>query len=112
MGWMPHGGLALANSLATALEAAALFIVMRKRLNGIEGGQVLRASGAAVLAAVVMGLGLAAWGWAARDLGKWVIAPGGVVIGGGLYFLAVWALKVPEIRVLVLAVARRLGRTS
>lgn len=36
---MPHGGLALANSFATALEATALFIFMRKRLNGIEGGQ-------------------------------------------------------------------------
>jgi len=35
IGWMPHGGLALANSFATALEAVALFVVMRKRLNGI-----------------------------------------------------------------------------
>ncbi|HEX9386759.1 MAG TPA: murein biosynthesis integral membrane protein MurJ, partial [Anaerolineales bacterium] len=40
IGWMPHGGLALANSLATALEATALFIFMRRRLNGIEGGYV------------------------------------------------------------------------
>ena len=37
LGWMPLGGLALANSLATALEASVLLIVMRKRLNGIEG---------------------------------------------------------------------------
>jgi putative peptidoglycan lipid II flippase len=37
LGWMPHGGLALANSLATALEAAALFIVMRSRLKGMDG---------------------------------------------------------------------------
>jgi putative peptidoglycan lipid II flippase len=36
-GWMPHGGLALANSLATALEATALFIFMRRRLKGMEG---------------------------------------------------------------------------
>ena len=39
---MPHGGLALANSLATALEAIVLFIVMRKRLNGIEGNHIMR----------------------------------------------------------------------
>ncbi len=42
IGWMPHGGLALANSFATALEAIALFIVMRKRLNGIEGKFIMR----------------------------------------------------------------------
>ncbi|MDO9302020.1 MAG: murein biosynthesis integral membrane protein MurJ, partial [Anaerolineales bacterium] len=28
VGWMPHGGLALANSLATTLEATVLFVVM------------------------------------------------------------------------------------
>jgi putative peptidoglycan lipid II flippase len=42
IGWMPHGGLALANSLATALEATALFIFMRRRLNGIEGHHIAR----------------------------------------------------------------------
>jgi putative peptidoglycan lipid II flippase len=36
IGWMPHGGLALANSLATALEVTALLIIMRTRLNGIN----------------------------------------------------------------------------
>ncbi|RLD06256.1 MAG: hypothetical protein DRI32_02875, partial [Chloroflexi bacterium] len=34
IGWMPHGGLALANSLATALEMVLLMILMRKRLSG------------------------------------------------------------------------------
>jgi putative peptidoglycan lipid II flippase len=32
IGWYPLGGLALANSFATALEAIALFIFMRKRI--------------------------------------------------------------------------------
>ena len=41
IGWIPVGGLALANSLATALEATALFIFMRRRLNGIEGRSIL-----------------------------------------------------------------------
>jgi len=30
IGWMPHGGLALANSLATALETIALLVLMRR----------------------------------------------------------------------------------
>ena len=37
VGWMPHGGLALANSLATALEMVALLVLMRRRLDGIHG---------------------------------------------------------------------------
>ena len=37
MGWMPHGGLALANTLATALEMVALVILMRRRLGGLNG---------------------------------------------------------------------------
>src|SRR4030065_2852587 len=37
IGWMPHGGLALANSLATGLEAACLLILMRQKLGGVDG---------------------------------------------------------------------------
>src|SRR5688572_22382342 len=40
IGWFPLGGLALANSLATALEATALFVVMRKRLHGMEESHI------------------------------------------------------------------------
>jgi putative peptidoglycan lipid II flippase len=31
LGWMPHGGLALANSIATTLEMAGLLILMRRK---------------------------------------------------------------------------------
>jgi putative peptidoglycan lipid II flippase len=39
-GWglPPHGGLALANSLATFLEMVGLLYLMRRRLNGLGGG--------------------------------------------------------------------------
>ena len=37
IGWMPHGGLALANSLATAIEAPVLLVLMRRRLAGLTG---------------------------------------------------------------------------
>ena len=36
LGWMPHGGLALANSLATALEMVGLLYFMRRRLDGLR----------------------------------------------------------------------------
>lgn len=110
MGWMPHGGLALANSLATALEATALFLVMRDQLRGMHGGRVLRGLGAALLAAAVMAVALALWLRFAAGLGLWVSVPGAVVLGGLTYALAIWALHVPEITALARAVSRRIGR--
>jgi len=110
IGWMPHGGLALANSLATALEAAALFIVMRRRLDGIEGRRIAKGFGASVLAAAAMGLGLFAWLEFSSGWGTWLPALGGVVIGAAIYTLAIWALRVPELAFIVRGVKRRLTR--
>jgi putative peptidoglycan lipid II flippase len=110
IGWMPHGGLALANSLATALEAAALFIVMRRRLDGIEGGRIAKGFGASALAAAAMGLGLFAWLEFSSDWGTWLPALGGVVAGAAIYTLAIWVLRVPELSFIVRGVKRRLTR--
>jgi putative peptidoglycan lipid II flippase len=108
IGWMPHGGLALANSLATALEAAALFLVMRRRLNGIEGRYLARGFAACALASI--GMGIAVWLWlqATGSLTDWVVALGGVVLGGFVYGAAVVLLRVPEIQTLMSAIVRRL----
>jgi putative peptidoglycan lipid II flippase len=96
--WMPHGGLALANSLATGLEAIALFLLMRKRLGGLHGRTLLDTSLRAGLATLAMGLAL--WGWSAVASGApaWLVALGGVMCGGLVYGLAVLALGVPEAR--------------
>src|SRR5687767_14089455 len=61
MGWMPHGGLALANSLATALEATALFVFMAKRLKGLEGSYIARGLAACMVAS--LGMGVSLWFW-------------------------------------------------
>jgi putative peptidoglycan lipid II flippase len=109
IGWMPHGGLALANSLATALEATALFVVMRKRLKGIEGRYIARGFGAAALAAAAMGLGLFVWLQVSNGWGAWLAALGGVALGGGIYALAVWVLRVPEVSFIMSGIKRRLS---
>jgi putative peptidoglycan lipid II flippase len=108
LGWMPHGGLALANSLATALEATVLFIFMRRRLNGIEGAYIARGFAACALAALGMGVGLWLWIQATAELPRWVVAIGGVALGGLLYGTAVLLLRVPELQTLLHAIARRL----
>ncbi len=108
IGWMPHGGLALANSFATALEAAALFIVMRKRLNGIDGKQILNGFALSTLGILSMTLVIFGWFYLGKNLSVWIIAPIGVIVGGGIYFAALWILRVPELQYLVSGVLRRL----
>ena len=56
IGWMPHGGLALANSTATALESVVLLLLMRRRLAGLHGNKILLSLARAGLAATGMGL--------------------------------------------------------
>ena len=98
IGWMPHGGLALANSLATALEMFLLMILMRKRLGGVNGSSIIRGFWQASLAALGMGIVLFWWMQAQITSAPWVVTLGGLVFGGVTYLLGVWLLKVPELR--------------
>ncbi len=111
MGWFPLGGLALANSLATALEATALFIFMRKRLNGIEGRSIADGAWRVAASALGMGVGLMAWIQLSLSQTRWLITLGGVLIGGVIYGAGVVLLKVPEVKIIFDAVARRLLRS-
>jgi len=110
VGWLPLGGLALANSLATALEATALFIVMRKRLVGIEGNWLANGTGKAVVAVLAMSASLVAWTQAARHLNDWIIALGGVAIGGFIYGLGMVVLRVSEVENLILWARNKIRR--
>jgi len=109
LGWMPHGGLALANSLATALEAAALFMLMRRRLGGLDGQRLLAGWNGAVLATAAMSSGLWVWGRAQPFLAQPVFALGGVLIGAAVYLLWLMLLRLPEVN-LVFSLLRRLRR--
>ena len=98
IGWMPHGGLALANSLATALETIALLVLMRRRLGRIEGGNILQGALKGSVAASIMGLVL--WGWLGCFGGRsaWLAGGGGIALGGIIYALMVILLRVEEVR--------------
>jgi putative peptidoglycan lipid II flippase len=109
MGWMPHGGLALANSLATALEMIGLLILMRRRLNGLQGKRVLLAVSQAFLAASGMALMLWLWIQQTANQADWMVAMGGVIIGGVVYTLILFALGNHEVRHVSSAVLSRLG---
>ena len=110
IGWLPLGGLALANSLATALEAAALFIFMRKRLNGIEGRSIADGAWRVTLSALGMAIGLWFWLQATSSLMRWMVTLGGVALGGIVYGVALIALRVPEVQSVIQFVQRKIKR--
>jgi putative peptidoglycan lipid II flippase len=108
IGWMPHGGLALANSLATALEMGAALILMRRRLGGLAGTELAIGLAQAGAASLVMTVGVALWLSAAATLPFWAITLGGVIIGGALYALIMVLFRVPEMYQLYGAVQHRI----
>ena len=97
VGWMPHGGLALANSLATFLEMIGLLVLMRRRLHGLRGSEVWSAVRQAGLAAAAMGLAVWLWqGWLAPGSVALLVL-GGVALGGLVYLTLLAVQRVPEL---------------
>lgn len=109
-GWMPHGGLALANSLATFIEMLVLLWLMRGRLGGLELPRLLGGLGQAAVASAAMLAALYGWlAWAAA-LPMWQQALGGIASGGLVYLAAAALLRVPELASLQAQVSTRLKR--
>jgi len=112
IGWIPVGGLALANSLATALEATALYIFMRRRLNGIEGKFIWDGAWRVGLAGLGMAVSLLAWLQLSAGMNRWLVAIGGVATGGIIFLIGVMIFKVPEIKTIVNVIAKRLSHRA
>jgi len=108
LGVPPHGGLALANSVATGLEMTALLIVMRRRLGGLQGVEILRAAAAAAAAALAMSALLWFWLRAAGSLPAWQIVSVALISGALAYGILLAAMRVPEVRLGIKWITRRL----
>ena len=98
LGWPPHAGLALANTLATTAEMAALAWLMRRRLGGLALTRMWPGLWRTALATGVMGAGLLAWSAWTSGASPWLAGLGGVAVGGGLFWLIAYALRSPEAR--------------
>ncbi len=94
----PHGGLALANSLATALEAAGLLWLMRGRLDGLGFPRVRRGLIASGVAAGAMVAVLIGWLEFSAGSSPWLTGGAGVLVGGAVYWLLALLLNAPEAR--------------
>ncbi len=113
MGYMAHGGLALATSLAAAFNVLVLFRVLVVRLHGFPAGELLDSLGRTSAASLLMG---AALFWM-RDLGQWelgltshnlLILVGSLVTGTLLFCAASYAFRSPELLYLARMLRERL----
>lgn len=98
LGLLPHGGLALANAIATSVEMLILGGLIRQRLGGLEGRRTLRAFARSAVAAAGMGLavlGIILWLPFRSDL--WVVTAG-VTLGGLVYLVLALLLGSEEVR--------------
>jgi putative peptidoglycan lipid II flippase len=110
IGWMPHGGLALANSLATALESVALLILMRRRINGLEGRFIWQGVGVSLLGTGLMSAVLLGWMALFGNGSRVVLVGGALGLGLAAYLGLMWLVKMPELRGMVRTMLGRLKR--
>jgi len=110
VGWMPHGGLALANSIATAIEVSILLWLLRKRLHGIGGSEILALTWRSLVSAVLMWgavMGFLSLGSSLPNLLQLIGGFGiGIMVYGGMAFL----LKTKELDTVINLIKRKLPR--
>jgi putative peptidoglycan lipid II flippase len=97
---LAHGGLALANSIATTLEMIGLLIVIRGRLRSLEGRRIT--TSLARIGASAAAMGSAVWVFVrlAGDHGVLIQGIGGIVLGAGVYLALTAVLRSEEIGIL------------
>ena len=91
-----HGGLALANALAVNIEMVSLFWFLRRRLGGLAEEHLIASMRQIIPAALLMGLGLAIVLWLGQGRSSWLLTGVGIIVGGGIYAAASWALGATE----------------
>ncbi|MGB4595215.1 MAG: murein biosynthesis integral membrane protein MurJ [Anaerolineaceae bacterium] len=111
VGWMPHGGLALANSLATGLECVVLWVMLGKRLNGLNSQLLGDGAIKAVIGSVVMGVSVVAVVSLVGDSPRSALVAG-LLVGVLVYAVMLLLLKVPEVQTIAKALKRKLGQAG
>ncbi|MEW5957282.1 MAG: murein biosynthesis integral membrane protein MurJ [Chloroflexota bacterium] len=105
-GWPPHGGLALANSIAVTLETALLLALLRPLMGGLSEAGWTGSLGKTSLATAGMAVTLWWLGPFLPTSPTWLGGLLGIAAGGAVYLGLAYLLGVDELRV-VLRKARR-----
>ncbi|MHB8806994.1 MAG: murein biosynthesis integral membrane protein MurJ [Anaerolineaceae bacterium] len=112
VGWMPHGGLALANSTATILEALVLLSFMQKRMHGLDKKFLLTGLLKAGIAVGLMAVCVFACMHINLGLPYWLQILATILVAAILYGAVLYILKVDEIKTLVRMVSNKLRRQN
>jgi putative peptidoglycan lipid II flippase len=105
----PFGGLALAMSLATAVESTTLWIILRRRIGGIEERRVLGGAARTLIAALIMAAAAGGFLYALPDLVVLFRALGAMGIGALVFGIAALLLDIDEAEMVPRALRRVLG---
>ena len=110
-GGLEHGGLALANGLAVAVEALIGLTILHFRWGGVGAGRILRDALRAALAAGLMGAAILAYQRLLNPGNLQLLFVGGL-LGALVYLVSAQLFGLREIRDLPLAVLRGLVRRA
>ncbi|MBK8030272.1 MAG: murein biosynthesis integral membrane protein MurJ [Chloroflexi bacterium] len=103
-------GLALANSLATLLEGAFLWWILRRRIGSLKDGYVLNGAARALAAALGMGAVVALIVNVLTNVGGLLTAVLGAGVGVGVFFALAFVFGVEEARTIPNMVLARFRR--
>lgn len=106
----PFGGLALAMSIATALESAALWLILRRRVGGLDERRVLGGAARVLVAAGAMALAAGIFLREAADLPALLRVAGAIGLGASVFWGMALLLGVDEARLAPRLALARLRR--
>jgi len=107
----PFAGLALANTLATTLEAGLLLMLIRPRVGGLEAPRTLTGLLKTSLASLVMGIAIWLLLPTVARLGQFLGPLVGIAIGGAVFIALAALLRTEEVRLFTDLIRRRLNRS-
>ncbi|MBN1219808.1 MAG: murein biosynthesis integral membrane protein MurJ [Anaerolineae bacterium] len=108
--WLPHGGLALANSVAVTLEMVALLVLLRSQMSGLSETGLAHSIGKMSLATAGMAIVLLGLLPILPSESKWLGGISGILTGGLVYLALAYAVRVDEVGVIRRRVTRRMRR--
>jgi putative peptidoglycan lipid II flippase len=105
---LAHGGLALANSIATILETLTLLAILQRRLGDIDVRQIAMSIARILIASFAMSLAIAVLANWRASFGAIFLAIVGGAIGVVVYLIATIILRAEEIAFIIARVNRKL----
>ncbi len=95
-GWMPHGALALANSLATIVEMTVLILLLRRKITWLMDRASWLSLGRTILASTALAAVLWIWCGTMQSASLWILGLGGILAGMLAYGVSSLLIGSPE----------------